>query len=292
MKKTLLSVALVLAALAFSLFSCNQGNNLPDGFKKNEQGLIYKYHNHGTGEATPKEGDFVTLSMSYTDGDTVLFDSKKLGYPMKLPMIKSTFKGDVYDGLSMMKVGDSVSIMCNADSVFLKLFRMPSVPPDMDSVKYIYFNMGLSNIQSAEQIQQEKEAETKALLEKEALLRNEYLTANYPDAVATESGLYLISVNKGKGKKAEAGKKVKVHYTGKFLDGSVFDSSVERGEPIEFTLGQGQVIKGWDEGIGTMQVGDKAILVIPSDLAYGPGGRGSIPPSSTLVFEVELIDVN
>ncbi|MFA5419711.1 MAG: FKBP-type peptidyl-prolyl cis-trans isomerase [Bacteroidales bacterium] len=292
MKKNLLTVALVLVALAFSLVSCNQGNNLPDGFKKSETGLIYKYHNHGTGEVNPQEGDFVTLAMSYTDGDSVLFNSEKLGYPMKLPMTKATFKGDVYDALFTMKVGDSISIRCDADSVFTKLFRMPAVPPDMDSVKYIYFNIGLSNIQTAEQVEQEKEAEMKVMQEKEATLRNEYLAANYPDTKPIESGMYFILEKKGNGKNAEAGKKVKVHYTGKFLDGSVFDSSVERGEPIEFTLGQGQVIKGWDEGIGMMRVGDKAVLVIPSDLAYGPGGRGSIPPSATLVFDVELIDVN
>lgn len=290
MKKTLLSVALVLIALAFSLVSCNQGNNLPDGFKTNDKGLVYKYINHGTGEVTPQEGDFVTLSMTYTDGDTMLFDSKSLGYPMKLPMIKSTFGGDVYDGLYMMKVGDSVSFMCNADSVFLKLFRMPAVPPEMDSVEYIIFNIGLIKIQTEAEVQQEREAEVKALQDQELTLRTEYLAANYPNATPTESGLYYILEKKANGKKAEAGKNVKVHYTGKFLDGTVFDSSVGK-EPIDFTLGTGQVIRGWDEGIGMMKIGEKAVFVIPSDLAYGPGGRGSIPPSSTLVFEVELVDV-
>jgi len=76
-----------------------------------------------------------------------------------------------------------------------------------------------------------------------------------------------------------------------FLDGTVFDSSIERGEPIDFPLGQGQVIAGWDEGIGMMKKGGKSVLVIPSDIAYGPNGRGSIPPYSTLVFEVELVDI-
>ena len=291
MKKTLLTGAMVVVALAFSLVSCNQNGNLPDGFKSNDNGLVYKYLGHGTGEATPQEGDFVTISMSYTDGDTLLFDSKNLGYPMQLPIIKPTFKGDVYDGLAMMKVGDSMTFMCNADSVFLKLFRMPAVPPEVDSIENIYFTIKLDKIQTSEEIQAEKEAEMKVAAEGETIAREAYLQANYPDAKPTESGIYIVVQKKGKGKKAEAGKKVKVHYTGTFLDGNVFDSSVERGDPIEFTLGQGQVIPGWDEGIGTMKVGEKAVLVIPSNLAYGPGGRGSIPPSSTLVFEVELIDV-
>jgi FKBP-type peptidyl-prolyl cis-trans isomerase len=291
MKKTVLMGGMILLAFAISLTSCKQGNNLPDGFQKNENGLIYKYHVHGSGEASPQETNYVDIAMSYTDGDTLMFDSKNLGYPMKLPLLKPTFKGDVYDALYTMKVGDSMTIMCNADSVFLKLFRMPAVPPEVDSVEFIYFNLKLNAIQTEEEIRMEREAELKAAEDKEITERNEYIQANYPDATPTASGIYYIQQKKGKGKKAESGKKVKVHYTGKFLNGEVFDSSVERGEPIDFTLGRGEVIRGWDEGIGMMTVGEKAVLVIPSNLAYGPGGRGTIPPSSTLVFEVELIEV-
>ncbi|MFN3492464.1 MAG: FKBP-type peptidyl-prolyl cis-trans isomerase [Anaerolineales bacterium] len=108
----------------------------------------------------------------------------------------------------------------------------------------------------------------------------------------TQSGLDFIELVEGKGKQAEAGKTVSVHYTGKFQDGRVFDSSVSRGEPLEFVLGQGMVIKGWDEGIAMMRVGGKAQLIIPPDLAYGEKGAGGvIPPDATLVFDVELVKV-
>ena len=108
----------------------------------------------------------------------------------------------------------------------------------------------------------------------------------------TNSGLDYIEIEEGTGAQAVAGKTVSVHYTGKFQDGRIFDSSVSRGEPISFKLGAGQVIKGWDEGIAMMRVGGKAQLIIPSDLAYGERGAGGvIPPNATLVFDVELVAV-
>ena len=109
----------------------------------------------------------------------------------------------------------------------------------------------------------------------------------------TASGLEYIEVEPGTGAQAEAGKTVSVHYTGKFQDGKVFDSSISRGEPIKFPLGAGRVIKGWDEGIALMKVGGKAQLVIPPHLAYGESGAGGvIPPNATLVFDVELVSVD
>jgi peptidyl-prolyl cis-trans isomerase A (cyclophilin A) len=108
----------------------------------------------------------------------------------------------------------------------------------------------------------------------------------------TASGLEYIEIEAGTGAQAQAGKTVSVHYTGKFPDGKVFDSSVSRGEPISFPLGQGRVIKGWDEGIALMKVGGKAQLIIPPELGYEErGAGGAIPPNATLVFDVELVDV-
>ncbi|WP_178988968.1 peptidylprolyl isomerase [Winogradskyella schleiferi] len=108
----------------------------------------------------------------------------------------------------------------------------------------------------------------------------------------TESGLRYKIIQKGEGKKAEKGNTVSVHYKGQLADGTVFDSSYKRNSPLDFQVGVGQVIPGWDEGICLLNVGDKARLVIPSDLAYGAAGAGGvIPPNAVLVFDVELMDV-
>ncbi|MBT8280125.1 MAG: peptidylprolyl isomerase [Muriicola sp.] len=106
----------------------------------------------------------------------------------------------------------------------------------------------------------------------------------------TESGLRYKLIQEGSGKKPEKGQQVSVHYEGSLPSGQVFDSSYKRKEPITFQLGVGQVIPGWDEGIGLLKVGDKARFVIPSNLAYGSAGAGGvIPPDATLIFEVELM---
>jgi peptidyl-prolyl cis-trans isomerase A (cyclophilin A) len=130
-----------------------------------------------------------------------------------------------------------------------------------------------------------KEAEARAAAE----AAMEKLAAGFDK---TESGLRYKMIQKGSGKQAQKGKTVSVHYSGSLENGKVFDSSYSRKKPIEFPLGQGHVIEGWDEGIALLQVGDKARFVIPSHLGYGSRGAGGvIPPNATLIFDVELMDV-
>ncbi len=105
----------------------------------------------------------------------------------------------------------------------------------------------------------------------------------------TASGLQIEKITEGAGQAPKAGDTVRVHYTGWLTNGTKFDSSVDRGRPFEFTLGRGEVIRGWDEGVATMKVGDKVRLTLPPELGYGARGAGGvIPPNATLVFEVEL----
>jgi len=112
------------------------------------------------------------------------------------------------------------------------------------------------------------------------------------ETMTTDSGLQYIEIEKGDGPAPQAGELVSVHYTGTLEDGTQFDSSLDRGQPFAFPLGKGQVIPGWEEGIALMQVGGKAKLIIPPNLAYGEQGAGGvIPPNATLIFEVELVEI-
>ena len=133
------------------------------------------------------------------------------------------------------------------------------------------------------------EAEKAEAEKKELMLQK--LSEITADAKTTDSGLQYVMIEEGSGKSPEAGQNVSVHYSGYLMDGTKFDSSYDRGEPITFPIGQGRVIPGWDEGITLLKVGGKAKLIIPPNLGYGNRAIGPIPPNSTLIFDVELVDI-
>ena len=182
---------------------------------------------------------------------------------------KHTVFGNVINGMDVVN-----SISQNDEIISVKINAVGDKAKAFDAAKaFEDFNKS-----KADRIKKEKENELKILKD---------LSKGFSK---TSSGLLYKFEKENNSHKPSNGNKVKVHYKGMLLDGTVFDSSFKRNQPIEFTLGVGQVIKGWDEGISLLGIGDKASFIIPSDLAYGSSGAGGvIPPNATLVFEVELI---
>ena len=183
---------------------------------------------------------------------------------------KHTVFGSVIDGQ------DIVDLVAQGDEMSVEIIRVGEEAEAFNAVE---------SFRTFEGAREKREAEAKA--SQSALL--DKVAAGYDE---TPSGLRYKVLQKGNGKQATKGAKVSVHYKGQLLDGTVFDSSYKRKQPLDFNVGVGQVISGWDEGIQLLQIGDKARLVIPSNLGYGERGAGGvIPPNATLIFDVELMDV-
>ena len=257
-------------------------------------GLYFLESKKGSGGKIDS-GDIVKIQfdLALANG-TKVFSSKDRGEPVQLTYGKPFDTPGFDEGVGYMLEGGVATFIVPSEIAFGAAGRGAIIPP----FSTLVYNVEVVDVMSPTEFEKEQSIQQKQkAMQKEQARMNEavkmknYIQTNNITVEPTASGLYYIEVEKGTGAKAEAGKTVKVHYTGTLLDGTKFDSSLDRGEPFSFALGQGQVIKGWDEGIAMMNVGGKAKLIIPSSIAYGESDMGTIAPYSPLVFDVELIGV-
>ena len=287
MKKNVTKLALIGLAIAtvFAFGACSKYK----GFKKDKSGIYYQFYGdiHDTADQ-PKTGDLVGILISLRAGDSLLFPMM----PQQMVM-DSLYEGDMFAALRMMHVGDSATFILDGPKFFEQMMNPGQEYEFGEDPLYLDVKLfGLMKKADFEKAQAEMQAQLDERRVQEVAEIDKYLKDN-PGMKQLETGVYLKTVKKGNGDKVEPLQNVKVHYTGRFVDGTVFDSSVERGTPVEFTVGAGQVIPGWDATVSGMKVGDKVTVLIPSDLAYGDGSmtRGAIPPYSPLVFDIELLEV-
>jgi len=289
---------LLSSALLAGLVSCNKSEF--EGFTKSESGLHYKFFTQNENGVKATEGDGISINIVYAlkreKEDSVLYDSKQNSEDgsgvVRYILPKSSFKGSLEEAITMMSKNDSAAFIISADSFFLKTNQMTALPPFAKPGDKLQVTIKLLDIKSKKELeenQKKQEAEIAKLSESEKPQLDKYLADNKITNAPSASGLIYIETQKGKGKEhPKPTDEVTVHYTGTLLDGTKFDSSLDRGEPAVFPLNQ--VIPGWTEAFQLMTKGSKAKLIIPSSIAYGPQGRGPIPPFATLLFEVELID--
>lgn len=301
MKRIILSMAAMALLMVGTLCACNEKNPYP-GYQKTNNGLYYRFFTQNEGEL-PQIGELMEVKLCCMVNDTTMVIPKTENVMM---LQESKFPGDFNEGLAMMHKGDSASFIVNIDSTFKYLFGQPTLPAEFKSTDVMRFEIMVKDFYPEKVYAQNFANEVKTRNdERAAKLQNDYpdetakaanelakyLAKNNIVVEPTASGLYYVMTCEGNGEKPQVGKSVKMHYTGKLLNGTVFDSSVERGEPFQFVLGVGQVIPGWDEGVQLMSKGEKGILYIPYYLGYGERQAGEkIAPFSNLMFEVELVD--
>jgi len=237
-------------------------------------GLRHIITKPGSGDM-PAKGDKLTVNLVFKLADgKVIDDTRKNKAPLKVPVGAPMRPKGLEQGLKGMKNGEQRTVVVPHELGFGTAGAGPDIPP----YSTLIFELEVAGVQSDKK-------QIAGIISK---LKKDYPKSNL---ITTESGLQYVVTKAGAGAKVGKGKKIKAHYTGKLLDGTEFDSSVKREMPFEFVVGTGQVIKGWDEALSDMKKGEKRTLIIPSELAYGErGSPPKIPPSSTLVFEVELVD--
>ena len=301
MKKSIVTMAALAMLMAGTMSACGE-KNPNSGFQKSKNGLFYQFFNKNEGNL-PQLGDLLELSIGCKVNDTTVIIPVMENI---MQLQESQFAGDLFEGLAMMHKGDSAAFIVDIDSTFKKLMGQPQLPEGFSSSDEMRFNVRLDDFYPESEyakrmaVKAKKASEERIAKMKEdhpeetanaAQQLTDYLNDNKIVVEPTASGLCYVMTTEGNGEKPQVGQMVKVHYTGKLLDGTVFDSSVERGQPFQFPLGVGQVIPGWDEGIQLMSKGEKGVLYIPYFLAYGDRAAGDkIVPFSNLMFEVALID--
>jgi len=249
--------------------------------KPTESGLYFENIKPGVGPLA-KDGDLVTVNFAIKllDG-TEIFSTQSSGEPVVFELGKPFDTEGMNQAIRLMKAGGSAHLILPSNLAFGERGRANIIPPFTPLI----CDVELLKIQNKAQYNQDKAGEELSKIK-------QYVSGNNITVKPTASGLYYIEQVQGTGPNAKAGDKVKVWYTGRLFDGTIFDSSSKRDKAYEFILGKGNVIKGWDEGIAMMKVGGKATLIIPSKLAYGEGGSGQkIPPFTPLIFEVELQEI-
>lgn len=272
--------------------------------QKTSQGYEYIVHK-SNGTEKPKPGDYVYFHAYVRNGDSVVMNTRtqpqlphfQLSDPAK-PKDPSQQASPVEDVLRNLGVGDSATIFIPLDTVTNK-------PAGFEEAKILYYDIVLMDIKTNEEYMAEaaKEREKKMAEAEVTMARLPEIEASAKDVLqkyksgalasqikTTASGLKYMIQEEGKGPMPALGKPVTVHYHGLLADGKMFDSSFGRGEPIQFPLGVGQVIAGWDEGLALLKEGSKATLFVPYQLAYGEAGSPPvIPAKAELIFYVELV---
>ena len=275
-------------------------NNSPyKGYSQTKTGLYYKLQTIGDGAIKPSVGDLLQLSITYkTINDSVFMDSYSYNETgmVILPFNRSSFKGSFEEGLTKMNVGDCVFFIVSADSLFEKFFKseIPLFLPKGSLVKMEVKLFGILNNEDYQSEVKKYQAIVEDLDINERCKLKLFLDTNQIQYSPLSNGMYYLPIKQGVGDRAKSGNQVTINYKGYFLNGKQFESTYERGQPLEFNLGvEGQVIKGFQTAISLMNEGAKTKFIIPSHLAFGESGSSTkiIPAYTTVIYEIELLNL-
>ena len=277
--------------LLVEITGCRFSDEYP-GFTKTSSGVYYRLNILGQGELNPVPGDYITVDLRYsTTDDSVFFEARR-----KFQLEQPSFKGSVEECFTMMRIGDEAEFIVNAHDFFDKTLDV-KIPRFLEGSDRFKISVKMLDIQTSQSYMSEKKAFmgwVEGFDEYERFRLENFIRQEKIEAEPDGYGLYFINIKEGAGKKVEPGDTVEIHYEGRFLDGKFFDSTRKRDEVFQFVYGHElQLIQGLEKAVGLMREGGKALVIIPSDLAFGSHGSstGIIPPYTSMVYEVEILSV-
>ena len=298
----ILAAALITGSL-IGLSSCNTKPKTKADAVAVSGGVKYVVHQENGKNALVKTGDFISFNIQVKNSkDSLLGNSYESGMPALQEVMTTGKSGGFEDVLLKLHKGDSATVWVNSDTLMKQQGGrpLPAFIPKGSDIQYTIKIIDIMNKTQAEEMGKKLQEKQKVVAEKKMAgyaatdekIIKEYIAKNNIKAESIGNGIYYARTTEGAGESPKAGDNVTANYTGKTLDGKVFDSSVGEGKkPFEFAVGTGAVIRGWDEGFLKMKKGEKGVLLIPSGMAYGErGAGGAIKPFSVLMFDVELID--
>jgi len=261
-------------------------------FKTSSSGIKYAIITSQKNIDSAMVGDARVLDVKcYSPSDSLIFNSDDISGNFRMQVIDNYAKGSIEEALTLINTGDSAIFYISALN-FYNNSKKENLPAFLNKSDMLRFEVKYKSLLKKENLEVELKKVNKQLQDNELKLLENYINALNPIPQPELSGLYFILNKKTNGIYPKPGNQVTVHYTGYLINGKEFDNTALKNKPFSFILGTDPVIYGWTEGITKMRKGEKATLIIPSHLAYGDEGYKSIiPPFSTLIFEIELIDV-
>ena len=283
-----IDIFIIIVISGFIFTSCKNENN----YKQVSSGLAYKIISDNSDGQKIAEGDVLTLKLKYYNhSDSLLFNSDELPAKFRVQVSNTEEDGIIQDALKMLKTGDSASFIIPAND-FYKKTKRDSIPEFILPDEKLRFEIKVENVVSEHQLNQEYKQYLLKKKAKEKQILKEYIFSENIIEKPELSGIYIIKLKNGKGKKAKLGNTVTINFTGTFINGKIFDSSINKGKPVTFILGDEHVIPAWNDAIQSMKVGDKIKLIAPSETAYGQEGlQNYVPPFTTLIYEIKLLNV-
>lgn len=288
MKRHYSIVMLICLSALTLLTACNQ--RFP-GYKKNADGLYYKFYKHEASALKPKPTDFIKVAMTCYLNDAPYYDWRELDSEVYAQLTKSKFAGDLQSAYAMMNLGDSASFYIKADSIAFLYYDQDPKAVGLGPDDYFRYEVKLLEVMTQEEFQANVDKMKERMIKESKAALESYIAENDIEVTPLESGIYIIPLEKGKGRCPVEGEKVELDFTASFLNGQTIGSTYGKDEKFTFVLGEGYVIPGWEEIVPRMHVGDRVKAVIPFEMAYGEHSVSSIPPYTNLVYDIKLLKI-